>query len=364
MSKKIFMQVVLVLSILSLCSYGFASTGDQRVIEFEGNGIGAAAYVDQGNLYLPLRAIAETLGYSVEWLENVRTINVTGAGKNIIIDLNNYKINADGHDYYMDTDYKIIGDRTYLGEYVFFEGFGLENHWNKQYGPIQLARTQQNAISLKTIKEVSKTGFIEISLQYPQVDGLADRALQERINTVFSKAAGEARDAGLKNAAEMEEYFESGFTGSPNKCETHFDYRLKYNQKGLLSIVCLDYQYTGGAHGQTVQSSYTFNLKTGEEYGLKDLFAGDADYISIINNAVQNEIKTRIAEGILPDHQLEPFETIRADQDFYLSNNTVVVYFQQYEHWPYAAGIQEFPVEVTTLQGILKPEILQILQRI
>lgn len=33
----------------------------------------------------------------------------------------------------------------------------------------------------------------------------------------------------------------------------------------------MNYQYTGGAHGITVQSSHTLNLETGEEYKLRDL---------------------------------------------------------------------------------------------
>jgi hypothetical protein len=362
MTKKVIMLGVVVLSVLSLCAYGFAATSGQGAIELDSTGIEAAAYIDGGNLYLPLRAIGEALGYNVGWSGNERTITVSGAGKNIIIDLNNNKINADGHNYYLDTDYKVIEDRTYLGADFFSDSFGLRILWDRQNGPIQLASVQQNAISIKTMKEASETGLIKITLQYPRVDGLEDRTVQDRINSVFNEAAGEARNEGLKNAEEMENYIVSGYTGSPNKCETYFDYRLKYNQKGLLSVVCLDYQYTGGAHGLTVQSSHTFNLKTGEEYQLEDLFETDADYVSIISKAVKDEIGMRIKEGSLPDYSIAPFEAIREDQDFYLSNDAVVVYFQQYEHWPYAAGIQEFPVEFSKLQDMLKPEILQMLQ--
>jgi len=81
----------------------------------------------------------------------------------------------------------------------------------------------------------------------------------------------------------------------------------------------------------------------------------DADYVSFISDTVRNAIDERVKEGILPDYSIAPFKTIKDDQDFYLSNNVVVVYFQQYEYWPYAAGIQEFPVEFSALKDMLKP---------
>jgi inhibitor of cysteine peptidase len=185
---------------------------------------------------------------------------------------------------------------------------------------------------------------------------LDDKNVQERINSIFEKTAVDARNEGLKNVAELEKEIASGYIGSPNKYGTYFDYRLKYNQNGLLSVVFLNYQYTGGAHGLTVQSSRTLNLKTGEEYSLKDLVKNDADYVAFISNVVKNEIDARVQEGMLPDYSLAPFEAIRQDQDYYLSNNAVVVYFQQYEYFPYAAGIQEFPVEFSSLKDMLKSD--------
>jgi hypothetical protein len=245
---------------------------------------------------------------------------------------------------------------VYLGEDFFSGNLGLAVRWDRQNEIVQLQRVTDNAISIKTIKEASETGIIKITLQYPQIDGLSDKTVQDSINSLLRESAMEARQEGLKNADEMEREKASGFPGSPNKCETYFDYSLKYNQNGLLSVVFMDYQYTGGAHGLTVQSSRTLDLKTGKEYQLEDLFKSDTDYVSVISKAVKDEIGVRIKEGILPDYSIAPFNTIKDDHDFYLSNSAVVVYFQQYEHWPYAAGIQEFPFEFSALRDILRPE--------
>lgn len=341
---------------LSVCAYGFAATDSKPAIMLDGTKIEAVASVDKGNVYLPLRAVSEKLGYEVQWLEKDKKIFVTKAEKQIMIDLNNNKITANDHVYY--SDYTIIEDRTYLGADFFSENFRLSVRWNGQNGIIQLESVKENEISIKTINEASDQDKIKITLQYPQIDGLDDQAVQDGINSIFSKKAMEARNKGLKNAEEMGMELASGYTGSPNKCETYLDYRLKYNQKGLLSIVFMDYQYTGGAHGLTEQSSYTFNLKTGEEYQLKDLVKSDADYIALISDVVRHEIEAKVKEGILPDYSIAPFEAIKEDQDFYLSHDAVVVYFQQYEYFPYAAGILEFPVEFSVLKDMLKTEVL------
>lgn len=354
MMKKICLAGIVVSLVLSMCAVGFAAVDSQSAIVLDGTKIEAAAYIDRSNVYLPLRTIGETLGYEIQWSETDKTISVSKPGGNIMIDLtNNLKITAGDHVYYADGDYKIIADRTYLGLGFFSINFGLEMRWDKQNNTIQLYSIHENAISIKTQKEASENEIIKINLQYPQIDGLADKTVQDSINSIFQEAALAARQEGLKNAVEMEMDRASGY-GSPNKCETYFDYRLKYNQNGLLSVVFLNYQYTGGAHGLTVQSSRTFNLNTGAEYKLKDLMKADADYVSFVSANVRNEINERVKEGLL--YENTPFQTIKDDHDFYLSNDAVVIYFQQYEHWPYAAGIQEFPVEFSVLSDMLKPE--------
>lgn len=348
------MGMVTLLLIMAMPAYCAAATDKGLEIVLDGTKIEAVACIDKGNIYLPLRAVGEALGYEVLWSGIDNTVSVIGTGKNIMIDLNNQQITADGHVYYVDSE--LIVGRLYLGSEFFSSELGLAARWDRKNKAVQLERVERNLISIETIKEVAETDEIRITLQYPQIGGLTNETVQDRINRMFKEAADEARQEGLKNAEEKEKAGASGY-GSPNRYETYFDYSLKCNQKGLLSVVLMNYQYTGGAHGSMVQSSYTFNLNTGEEYTLKDLFKDDADYVAYINNTVKGMIVERVREEILPEYDIEPFETIRDDHDFYLSNDGVVIYFQQYEHWCYAAGIQEFTVEYAALKEMLKPEV-------
>ncbi len=360
MLKRIVVIGAVILLVLSVSVYGAEAAGDPG-IELNGVKIPAAAHIGDGNVYLPLRVVGEALGYKIAGSGN--TIQVSGPGKSISIDLKNSKITADGHTYFMSGEYTGIvtgggaaaTSVTYMRADFFSDNLALGVSWDKQGGKVRLESIKENAVTIRTVKEASETDKIKITLQYPQLGGLSDKTVQDGINSVISKAAEAARSEGLKNTADYPQDPE-GRIGSPNQYETYFDYRLKYNQSGLLSVILLNYQYTGGAHGYTVQSSHTFDLKTGKEYKLKDLVKSGADYVSLISGMVKSQIVERVKEGQLPEQPLTPFEAIREDQDFYLSDNGAVVYFQQYEYFPYAAGIQEFAADFSQLKDMLKPD--------
>ncbi|HHV98973.1 MAG TPA: DUF4163 domain-containing protein [Clostridiaceae bacterium] len=353
----------LVLFILSTYGLNYDNTINRPGIEIDGKKIRAYASIEGDSIYLPLEDVCKALGYNVDKSQNDEVVSVTKPGKSILIDLKNYKITVNDHEYYITEEYadivfdesEDIENSTYMKDDFFSDNLGLKISLDKKSAKVIVKSIKENPIFIRTVKETNETDRIKITLKFPQIEGLSDKSAEDRINSILRGAAEAARDEGQKNA----EYFEEGTdlsATSPNKHEVYFDYRMKYNQNGLLSVVLFNYQYTGGAHGITVQSSYTFDLKTGEEYKFKDLMKADADYVTFISNVVKQKIDERIKIGLLPNYLLTPFTAIRDDQDFYLSNNGVVVYFQQYEYFPYAAGIQEFVVDYTEFSNMLKPE--------
>jgi len=364
MYKRWIVLVFTVVLLLTMQVSVFATGDVSPSIILEGKAIDAPASVSYGALYLPLRAIAESIGYDVEWTRKGNTISLTKTGSSILIELNDSKVTKDGHTYYMDGDYTgdiqsgiiFIRNRIYMVKGIFSELLGLNTIWDNKSSSASLEKIIYNDISIKPMKETSEDKYLKLTIQYPEISGLDKKSVQDSINSVIIKAADDAKKEGVKYAEEMKQTYDSGYTGSPNQCETYFDYRLKYNRNGLLSIVFLDYQYTGGAHGMTVQSSHTFSLDTGKDYELKDLFKSGADYVSTINGAVKLRMAEKVKAGILPDQPLTPFKTIKDNQDYYLSDNGIVIYFQQYEYFPYASGIQEFTVVFDKMKDILKSD--------
>ncbi len=114
------------------------------------------------------------------------------------------------------------------------------------------------------------------------------------------------------------------------------------------------YLYEGGAHGRTKRSGYTVYLETGKTYELKDLFKPGADYVSVINAEIAEQIKERDLS------LLAPFLSVRPDQDFYIKDGQIIVFFQQYELMAYAYGFPEFRIPRAVLGDILVDELLAL----
>ena len=94
----------------------------------------------------------------------------------------------------------------------------------------------------------------------------------------------------------------------------------------------------------TVTKSLTMDTGTGESFSLHQLLPG---YMEIINA----EISRQIRERDIP--VLDSFKGISPDQDYYVSDHTLVIYYQLYELSPYAAGFPYFPIPLYMLSSVI-----------
>jgi uncharacterized protein YegP (UPF0339 family) len=176
-----------------------------------------------------------------------------------------------------------------------------------------------------------------IHLRYPVVSGLPDKDVERRINHRIQDLIYQMiRDEGYA------EDLTKDFTGN---------YKIRVNQNGVLSLSVEMYSYAeGAAHGLTVVKSLTFDLKTGRVYRLRDLFRLNSNYRAIISDMIKKEIKAKDIPLIAK------FMVISEDEDFYLTENALVIYFQLYEYTPYAYGIPEFAIPYRALQRVINPK--------
>ncbi|WP_370223478.1 DUF3298 domain-containing protein [Cytobacillus sp.] len=126
-------------------------------------------------------------------------------------------------------------------------------------------------------------------------------------------------------------------------------YEIKNNQRDVLSLSLFNYVYHyHAAHGMTVIKSLTFDLQKGKQVSLKDLFKPGSDYVKRLSELISIQIKQRDIP-LLVD-----FKAIRPDQDFYIADKALIIYFQLYEITPYAYGFPMFPISVYDLQNIIE----------
>jgi inhibitor of cysteine peptidase len=246
----------------------------------------------------------------------------------------------------------VFNDHTYLAARYLTENFPLRAHYDADRGLVILSSVTENPVTVTTMKLNSKDENLTVTLQYPQIRGLDDLDVQDSINSVLRGAATAAVGEGLSNSFELTQT-KLDYPDHTFACDTYLDYRVTYNQDGLLCVTMTDYQYAGGAHGTTVQTSYLFDLRTGDRLDLSDLMNSGAAYLSVIDPAIRAEIDRYEAAGELVELDSGRFKTIGDHPNFYPTDDALVFYFQQYEYFPYAAGIQEFSIPYGDLAGLL-----------
>ena len=176
----------------------------------------------------------------------------------------------------------------------------------------------------------------KVTVYYPVVVQLANIHVQSTINHAIVTT--------LNKILVEQSYYE------PSLVELLAYFELKTNQRALLSLNLITYSFTGGAHGTNVIKSLTFDTKTGKQYELKDLFKPDSDYVKILSDIIRQRIKDWDIELLDP-----PFKEIRSDQDFYIADTTLVIYFQQYEITARVWGFPYFPIPILDLADIIQP---------
>jgi len=207
----------------------------------------------------------------------------------------------------------------------------------------------QRPVTVGFQEVTSQTDALVVDMKIPVVSGIEDEELQARINSELGNAAMKEREEITHLARVAEKLPGTTF-------ELYRDYRVTFNKNGILSLVTTSYQYTGGAHGLTVQESYNYDLKKREKIRLADVFQPGVDYEKVINE----EIKKQIASD--PDKFPDggaAFTGIADDQPYYLKEGNLVVYFGLYEIAPYVSGIPEFDIPFTSFNGGVRAELLE-----
>ncbi|WP_019423908.1 DUF3298 and DUF4163 domain-containing protein [Paenibacillus sp. OSY-SE] len=124
-------------------------------------------------------------------------------------------------------------------------------------------------------------------------------------------------------------------------------YEIKLNERGLISLVLIVYGYTkGAAHGMTYQRGLTFQTDSGQLITLAQLFEPGVPYVAELSKHVAAQIKQRQIPTF------EPFKSIDKNQDFYMTDKALVLFFGLYDLAPYVYGFQYFPISIYDLNDI------------
>lgn len=220
-----------------------------------------------------------------------------------------------------------------------FVAIGLLTNYNSYPQPmlinyINIEDNQQVTIVDKLYKR--SENYLNLDITVPEINGLNDF---EKENIINKKIESDTERRIDEVTSIAEEYYK-------NAPKPSMPYQLfaKYTVSNLENIVSfyIDYyQFTGGAHGITERVAYNIDANTSEEIILKDLFIENYNYKEIINK----EIEKQIAKN--PDFYFtgkDGFQGIKDNQQFYIEDSELVIYFPVYEIAPYVTGISKFKI--------------------
>lgn len=118
------------------------------------------------------------------------------------------------------------------------------------------------------------------------------------------------------------------------KVEKILKYEVYNSNFGVTSIVFNEYEYTGGAHGNSVKKVYLLNEKTGK--------------VLNINNYLSEKEKEKIKEKVKEEIKKDPSKYFvdskidLKDAVIYFNQDKVIIEFGLYSIAPYSSGMPKF----------------------
>lgn len=176
-----------------------------------------------------------------------------------------------------------------------------------------------------------------LNLTYPKVSGLKHKSAESGINRYIKREIHHM----LK---------EEGYGIDENKKFTA-GYTVKLNKRGTLSILVEVFSFVKGEETRnTIRKTINVSLKDARVYYLDDLFSRKirkSRWIGILNDIIRSQV---VFKGIKFSKE---FEGITLKQDYYLTEESLVIYFQMNEYTDSQYGFPEFSIPFSDIVDIV-----------
>jgi hypothetical protein len=206
---------------------------------------------------------------------------------------------------------------------------------SKQGDIIYKPNNRVNLNDKYTVIQLKYKPNVDYLVYYPQIQGATPSSVSENINLKLRELS--ALKAVSNNAV--------------------LDYNLYGNfetlffKKDLYIPEINTYNYPfGAAHGLTTRSTPNINLKTGEFYSISDLFSCTTNWVNELNSIIRNMIKTDPQYSYVYE---DGFKGITSNQNFYVDENNLYIYFPPYDIAPYVAGFVTFKIPFKDIDHLL-----------
>lgn len=189
--------------------------------------------------------------------------------------------------------------------------------------------------------------MISYSIQYPQFISARFSYFLDKLNSFYRTKAqmyekNEVKKLFQLAMVEYEYAIAHDFPFRP--FEAILSNQVTYNKNCAISVYFDTYEYTGGAHGSTRRSADSWNLQRGVKINLDDIILVEGDLQPYVEEEIIKQIEPQAQGENFPffeDYKTLVNQTLKL-QNFYLTDQGVEIFFQQYDIAPYASGLPTF----------------------
>ncbi|MEA4894870.1 MAG: DUF3298 and DUF4163 domain-containing protein [Oscillospiraceae bacterium] len=218
-------------------------------------------------------------------------------------------------------------------------------------------RTAVKKCVLKDKLKYNGVTLVKYTIEYPKFCSAYYRDCVTMVNEFYRNRALEFRrycETLLFDMA-IEQYKGDIENNYPvHEFEAFSSFKTTYLCSCIISIYSDQYEFTGGAHGNTVRDSQTWNLRGCGLMALSRLVNCVPDYRSFILAEIEEQINR--APEIYFENYAELIDETFNESSFYCTRKGVCVYYQQYDIAPYSSGIREFLIPYSSC--VTRPERL------
>lgn len=300
------------------------------VLKWKGTKLSQKGLISSGNTLIPLTVLRDQLGLPLSYNPGTKTYSIGSGYTQLNMEVSQDGVNTNINNYYINEyEVKNISGRLYVPFKLMNDYLGYQGAWDPSTKTLNISKREFNTITIKTETVENTTSDAVYLLHYPKVSGLGNAEVEKAINNVLVQHMKTFNEKSIKQAKNRDGAIEHTYQYIQN-------YIVTYNRNGVLSIVVDQYGYTGGAHGGTDRTGFTFSLKDGKQLKMDDLLkTSSPTYRTALNKDLVQKLKTN-------DGYLSGFKALRTDPDFYVSEKGMEFFFQQYEYTAYAAGFPTF----------------------
>ena len=298
--------------------------------------------IENGRVLMPFRKIFEALNCAVSYRSNGASKEVVAVNgeKFITAEIGSNTMTVDGEEIKLDAPARIDNGRTLVPLRAVSESLNADVQWNGEEKKVTINKKAgfykiSSVSNDETVKADDGTNIAYISTVYPVIEGSSD--FVKKINSEYKAQAEKFVSSAKTEFVEDAKLLYKKMGSEYNPMEFTLSYEVNTNRDGVISITNFDYENTNGAHPSYSKSSRTFNMTDEKELQLIDVLVGEQEgleqtvYDAFISYLEKND----------PGLDAEAAENLGSklnDVSWYLTDDSLVMYYNPYEIAPYPLG--------------------------